>query len=124
MARKLKQFSRFRGEEHEFTARDLKLGVTDLQEKMPFTALTFQESEQLAEEILYKGQYRVLNISVLFIISMIIFGIVFMSVWHYYNRDQLWALYVVLGVVLGAISINVMGLKLYHMYRRINSRSG
>ena len=81
-----------------------------------------QQSEILAEQILYKGQYRILNVSVLFIVFMIIFAIVFLSAWHYHDvqGERIWVLYVALSAVVVSISVNLLGIKLYFMMKRYN----
>ena len=82
-----------------------------------FKELTRTETQLLRKRLLYKGEYRVLNSSVLFILGLIIFGIVFMSAWHY-NKQNFWVLYLVLGLILGAVGLNVMAIKLYFHYKR------
>ena len=58
--------------------------------------------------------------SVIFIMIMIIFAIVFMSVWHYHDKEgeKIWVLYVALCAVVFSIGLNLLGIKLYFMIKR------
>ena len=88
-----------------------------------FEKLTRAQTLLLRKRVLYKGDYRVLNLSVVFILSLIIFGIVFMSAWHY-NNQNFWVLYLVLGLILGAVGMNLGAIQLYFHYKRYHGSKG
>ena len=114
----------FRGEE-PITLRleEIRKKSKSGKKSVTFKELSSLETQQLRKQILYDGEYRVLNMSVLFILGVIVFGIVFMSAWHYTNQN-FWVLYLVLGLMMGAVGMNLAAIKLYFHYKRFHRGKG
>eukprot|EP00116_Pleurobrachia_bachei_P000749 sb/3461011/ len=85
--------------------------------KGTFQKLSRQQTHLLRKKILYKGEYMVLNFSVLIIAFLLLFGIIFMSAWHYTNNN-FWVLYLVLGLVTLSICTVLVSVKMYFKLKR------
>ena len=59
----------------------------------------------------------VLNLSVLIIAFLLLFGIIFMSAWHYTNNN-FWVLYLVFGLITLSICIVLISVKMYFKLKR------